>query len=118
MVNHCINPLCDQEMGRLGVGELYSYEFHDETGTPRKTEFFWICPACASFLKIRLDKEGHPMAAPKSEAADARWPLSGHDLRLAFFTDSESIHALHRINAQAIQRSADLPLAPVKGEAA
>jgi hypothetical protein len=86
MINHCINPLCDEKMQRLGIGELYSHEIREVTSLARRTEFFWICPVCAKFLTIRLDKLGHPTAGPKSELVDARWPLPGHDLRLAFLT--------------------------------
>ncbi len=118
MVNRCINPLCKEEMGRLGLGELYSHEIREEAGHIKNTEFFWICPECTSFLTIRLDKQGHPVAVPKAEVVEARWPHSGHDLRLAFFTDSESSHARPRADIQALQRSIDLSLTRAKGEAA
>lgn len=118
MINHCINPLCDEEMKRFGIGELYSHEIREVTSPARKTEFFWICPTCAIFLTIRLDKEGNPIAAPKSEAAGARWPHPGHDLRLAFVTGSGSRYASPRMHSQAALSVLPVLRSPIFGEVA
>jgi len=53
MVNNCANPVCRTAFRLLESGDLYALERQNEN-----TEFFWLCPECASRFELHLNAWG------------------------------------------------------------
>ena len=47
MIGLCLNPECNEELRYLRQGSVYAWE---NGVAPEHSEFFWLCPACPSYL--------------------------------------------------------------------
>jgi hypothetical protein len=62
-ISCCANPKCGSEFKRLGEGRLAVFLVDNPTawGLPEhaKQKAVWLCDACASKMRIRLDRRHH-----------------------------------------------------------
>jgi hypothetical protein len=77
MVNHCVSPSCQEEFRCFTAGELYALDRRSAD-----TEFFWLCPACASRFVIFLEPAGRVGVKPKAEFRSPERPDPERSLRL------------------------------------
>lgn len=89
MVNSCVNPDCGTELKTLNAGHLYAVERRSAN-----TEFFWLCPACATGFILCLDLTGSPVVRPRSDGELQRPPHP--DSRLLLISDLAEYTSSHQ----------------------
>jgi hypothetical protein len=77
MLNNCANPVCHTAFKLLDSGDFYALERHTAN-----TEFFWLCPECASQFELHLDALGGIVLRLRGEHGHADLPLPEASLRL------------------------------------
>jgi hypothetical protein len=77
MVNRCVNPSCQEEFKRFTAGELYAL-YRRSAGT----EFFWLCPACATHFVVCLESAGCVCVKARTEFRSLQRPDPERYLRL------------------------------------
>lgn len=77
MVEQCVNHDCQQEFKRSTSGELYALDRRSA-----ETEFFWLCPICASHFVVCLESEGRVGMRPRTEFRSLQRPDPERHLRL------------------------------------
>jgi hypothetical protein len=77
MVNRCVNPGCEEQFKCFTAGELYSL---DRRSTD--TEFFWLCPVCASHFVVCFEPADRVGVKPKAEFHSPERPSPERRLRL------------------------------------
>jgi hypothetical protein len=66
MVSYCANPNCGAEFLYLHEGELFIIELpHDGV------EHYWLCPACARYLRVVYDISEGAKVVPKARVLTA-----------------------------------------------
>lgn len=77
MVHSCVNPVCRAAFKLLGSGDFYALERRTAN-----TEFFWLCPECASRFELHLDAMGCVSPRVRGERGLANPPRPDANLRL------------------------------------
>jgi hypothetical protein len=71
MVNKCANPVCRTAFRLLESGDLYALEQKTVD-----TQFFWLCPACASRFVLHLNAWGGVVLSLRGEQEEDDLQLS------------------------------------------
>jgi hypothetical protein len=77
MLKYCVNPACCAEFELLHSGDFYALERRDAN-----TEFFWLCPECASRYALQLDAMDRVWSRLRSDCASVCPPNPEANLRL------------------------------------
>jgi hypothetical protein len=77
MVNNCANPVCRAAFKLLDSGDFYALERQ-----AANTEFFWLCPECASRYELHLNASGSIVPRLRGEQGHADLPRPEACLRL------------------------------------
>jgi hypothetical protein len=77
MVNRCVSPGCQEEFNCFTAGELYALDRRSAD-----TEFFWLCPVCASHLVVCLETTGCVGVKPRAKFRSLERPDPERRLRL------------------------------------
>jgi hypothetical protein len=77
MVNRCVSPSCQGEFKCFIAEELYALDRRSAD-----TEFFWLCPVCASHFLVCLEPAGCVGLKPKAEFRSPERPDPERRLRL------------------------------------
>jgi hypothetical protein len=77
MVNNCVNPICRTAFRLLESGDLYALERQTAN-----TEFFWLCPECASRFELHLNAWGGVVMRFRGEKGEDDLHLSDVSLSL------------------------------------
>jgi hypothetical protein len=77
MVNRCASPSCQEEFKCFTAGELYALDRRSAD-----TEFFWLCPVCASHFVVFLEPAGRVGVKPKADFRSPQRSDSERCLRL------------------------------------
>jgi hypothetical protein len=77
MVNRCVSPGCQEQFKCFTAGELYALDRRSAD-----TEFFWLCPVCASHFVVFLEPAGRVGVKPKAEFRSPERPDPERRLRL------------------------------------
>jgi hypothetical protein len=77
MVNNCANPVCRAAFKLLDSGDLYALERQTSN-----TEFYWLCPECASRFELDLNTWSGILLRHRGEQGHADMPRPEASLRL------------------------------------
>jgi hypothetical protein len=65
MKSRCVNPLCSQDAGFFGAGDLYALQ-GPETAHPRRAiRYIWLCASCAADHSVQTDGRGKIIVVPR-----------------------------------------------------
>ena len=69
MLARCSNPSCSAPFRRLGKGRLFLLEADPplHTAKSQRTEYFWLCDACAATMTLRLAEDEKVVAVSLPE---------------------------------------------------
>jgi hypothetical protein len=81
MLNCCVNPVCRAEFRLLGSGDFYALERR-----AANTEYFWLCPDCATRFELHIDGLGCVSPKIRGERGHGDSPKLDANLRLVAHT--------------------------------